>query len=620
MKHIRNFVIISHIDHGKSTLADRFLEITNTIPKNKMRPQYLDMMDLEREKGITIKMQPCRLSYKKHGQEYILNLIDTPGHIDFSYEVSRTLAAVEGAVLLVDATQGIQAQTIFNLEMAQKQGLIIIPAINKIDLPQAQTAEIKRQIANVLKMDVNEILEISAKKGTNINKLIDLIIEKIPGPDEELNKPLRCLVFDSKYDSFKGVIAYVRILEGRIENGEEIHCLTSQARSRNKQVGYFSPELRPAKEIRAGEIGYIATGIKEIEKVRIGETITLLRDFKLSSTRAFAKQKRSVGDETKASSTQKIIPLPGYEEPKPFVFLTVYPENSKEFDLLKNALGQLKLNDASLFYQLEKKPIFGRGFLCGFLGLLHAEIVIERLKREFKIGLVISAPTVVYKVILTNKEEKMVYSPSDWPDPAIISETLEPKVFLEVITGLKYLSRISELIKQRGGTTIETISLDQDRLILRTEIPLREIITDFYEKLKSLSQGFASMSYQLSGYGKVDLVKVNILINNKEETSLAMILPNAKAERESRNFLIKLKNVIPRQIFSVALQAKIGGKIIARETISSFRRDVVAPLYGGDYSRKRKLLEKQKKGKTKKKSLGQIRIPAKAFLDAMRTT
>ncbi len=602
MKDIRNFVIISHIDHGKSTLADRFLEITNTIPRNKIRPQYLDMMDLERERGITIKMHPCRLSYKKHGQEYILNLIDTPGHIDFSYEVSRALAAVEGAVLLVDATQGIQAQTIFNLEMAQKQGLVIIPVINKIDLPQAQTTETKKQIANVLKRDANEVLEISAKKGINIDKLIDLIITKIPGPDgiNELNKPLRCLVFDSKYDSFKGVIVYVRVLEGKIENGEEIYCLTSKVKSKNKQVGTFSPELMPAKEIKAGEIGYIATGIKEIEKIRIGETITTLRDFKLLG--------------------QKIMPLSGYKEPKPFVFLTVYPEKSKDFDLLKSALSQLKLNDASLFYQLEKKPIFGRGFLCGFLGLLHAEIVIERLKREFKIELVISAPNVVYKVILTNKKEEIVYSSFDWPDPAIISETLEPKVFLEVMTSLKYLSRISELIKQRGGTAIETTSLGQDRLILRTEIPLREIITDFYEKLKSLSQGFASMNYQLSEYGRIDLVKVNFLINNKEEMSLAMILPKAKAEREARNFLIKLKTVIPRQIFSVALQAKIDGKIIARETISSFRRDVIAPLYGGDYTRKRKLLEKQKKGKMKKKSLGQIRIPAKAFLDAMRTT
>ncbi|MDP2820616.1 MAG: translation elongation factor 4 [bacterium] len=598
MAEIRNFVIISHIDHGKSTLADRFLELTNAVPKEKMHPQYLDMMDLEQEKGITIKMQPCRLKLKKDDKDFILNLVDTPGHIDFSYEVSRALAAVEGAVLLVDATQGIQAQTIYNLELAQKQGLVVIPAVNKIDSPQAQTKETKEQIAKVLNIFPDEVLEISAKNGTNIDKLIDLIIEKIPAPRVEQNKPLKCLVFDSKFDSFKGIIAYVRVFEGKIETGEEIYCFVSQTRGKNKEVGYFEPELKKYPEIVSGDIGYIATGIKETEKVRVGETITSLKDFKLQGN--------------------KIQPLEGYKEISPFVFLSIYPDDSNDFDLLKSSLEQLKLNDASLFFQLEKKPILGRGFLCGFLGLLHAEIITERLRREFGLELVVSAPSVVYKAELKNGKEKIIYSSVDWPDPATVNKTFEPNVFLEVITTAQYLNRISELIKQKGAGAIETKFLDQTRLILKTEIPLREIITDFYEKLKSLSQGFASMGYQLSGYKESDLVKVDILINGKEEPSLAMILPTNKAEKEGRRFLLKLKNVIPAQIFSVALQAKISGKIIARENISTFGRDVTAPLYGGDYTRKRKLLEKQKKNKAKIKEKGQIKIPARAFLEAIR--
>jgi len=598
MLKIRNFVIISHIDHGKSTLADRFLELSNTIPKDKMHPQYLDMMDLEQERGITIKMQPCRINIKKGGEDYIFNLVDTPGHIDFSYEVSRALVAVEGAVLLVDSTQGIQAQTIYNLELAQKQGLVIIPAVNKIDMPQAQIKETKEQISKVLNISPDDVLEISGKTGVNVDKLIDLIIEKIPEPKIEENKPLKCLVFDSKYDSFKGVIAYIRVLEGKITASEEIYCFASNTKGKTKEVGYFVPEFKKCPALISGEIGYIATGIKETEKVRVGETITSLKDFK------------NQGD--------KIKPLDGYKEANPFVFLSIYPENSNDFDLLKSSLDQLKLNDASLSYQLEKKPILGRGFLCGFLGLLHAEIIIERLKREFDLDLVISAPNVVYKVLLKSGKEKIIYSSVDWPDQSMIAETFEPYVSLEIITSMRHLNKISELLKQKSAHSMETDLLDQDRLILKTKIPLREIITDFYEKLKSLSQGFASMNYELSGYGKSDLVKVDILINGVEELSLAMISPREKAEKDSRKFLLKLKEAIPHQIFTVALQAKVGGKIIARETIGAFRRDVTASLYGGDYSRKRKLLEKQKKGKKAKKAQGQIRIPAKAFLEAIR--
>jgi len=588
---IRNFVIISHIDHGKSTLADRFLELTGTVPKDKLRNQYLDMMDLEREKGITIKMQPVRMLYKRRNDAFILNLIDTPGHVDFSYEVSRALAAVEGAILLVDATQGIQAQTVYNLELAKQQNLIIIPVINKVDLPQARIPETKEQIANLLNIRSDEVLEISAKKGTNVAKLLDLIIEKIPAPQRREKEPLRCLVFDSKYDPYKGVIAYVRVISGKLKENEEIFCLRSGANGKAKEIGYFRPELKPTGELRAGEIGYIATGVKEVEKVRVGETIT---------------------------KDESLKPLPGYQEVKPFVFLSLYPENSGNFDLLKRALRELKLNDASLFFQLEKKPVLGRGFLCGFLGLLHAEITAERLKREFSLDLVISAPSVVYKVKLKNGEEKNIYSPTDWPDPANIEKSFEPYVALEVMTPLRYLSKVSELIKKKGGRIQNTIFVSNERLILKGEIPLREIVTDFYAKLKSLSQGFASIGYQFIGYREVDLAKVDIVIAGKEEPSLAMILPRQKAEKESRAFLLKLKKVIPPQAFSVSLQAKIGGKIIARETIKAYRRDVIAPLYGGDVSRKMKLLERQKKGKAERKARGQIRIPVKAFLEAIR--
>lgn len=610
---IRNFCIISHINHGKSTLADRFLELTNTIPKEKMRPQYLDMMDLEREKGITIKMQPVRMVWrlpnpksqtKRLGfsasdlefadSKYILNLIDTPGHIDFSYEVSRSLAAVEGAILLVDATSGVQAQTIYNLEMAKTQNLVIIPAINKIDLPFAQIEEVAREITHLLKIDKSQILKISAKYGTNVKTLLEEVINKIPPPRGDPKSPFRALIFDSKYDPFKGVICFVRIVDGEIQNGEEIFLMAGKIKGKVKELGFFGPEFLPQKELKTGQIGYIATGIKESEKVRVGDTIVKMSDVK--------------------SQMSNLEALPGYKEPKPMVFASFFPENPDDFDLLKEALMKLKLNDASLTFEPKRREGLGRGYLCGFLGTLHAEIVAERLKREFNLGLIISTPSVVFKVITKKGEEIFIHSPSDWPDPSQIKETQEPWVKLEIITPLEFLGQVNQILDDLEGNFIEKQYFSQQRIILVYEAPLREIIVGFYDKLKGATKGFASMNYEILGYRTSDLVKLDILIIGKKEEAFSKIVPRQKAFQEGKKIVKKLKEVFPPQLFSVPLQAAIGGKIIARETIKARRRDVTAPLYGGDYTRKLKLLQKQKKGKERLKEKAKIKIPQEVFL------
>ena len=610
---IRNFCIISHINHGKSTLADRFLELTNTIPKEKMRPQYLDMMDLEREKGITIKMQPVRMVWrlpnpksqtKRLGfsasdlefadSKYILNLIDTPGHIDFSYEVSRSLAAVEGAILLVDATSGVQAQTIYNLEMAKTQNLVIIPAINKIDLPFAQIEEVAREITHLLKIDKSQILKISAKYGTNVKTLLEEVISKIPPPRGNPKSPFRALIFDSKYDPFKGVICFVRIVDGEIQNGEEIFLMAGKIKGKVKELGFFGPEFLPQKELKTGQIGYIATGIKESGKVRVGDTIVKMSDVK--------------------SQISKIEALSGYKEPKPMVFASFFPENPDDFDLLKEALMKLKLNDASLTFEPKRREGLGRGYLCGFLGTLHAEIVAERLKREFNLGLIISTPSVVFKVITKKGEEIFIHSPSDWPDPSQIKETQEPWVKLEIITPLEFLGQVNQILDDLEGNFIEKQYFSQQRIILVYEAPLREIIVGFYDKLKGATKGFASMNYEILGYRTNDLVKLDILIIGKKEEAFSKIVPRQKAFQEGKKIVKKLKEVFPPQLFSVPLQAAIGGKIIARETIKARRRDVTAPLYGGDYTRKLKLLQKQKKGKERLKEKAKIKIPQEVFL------
>ena len=588
MKQLRNFNIISHIDHGKSTLADRFLELTNTVPKNKMKERFLDMMDLEQEKGITIKMQPVRMNYG----DYILNLIDTPGHIDFGYEVSRSLAAVEGAILLVDATKGIQAQTIHNLELAQKQKLTIIPAINKIDLSQGQIEESRKELAQLLGISEKEVFLISGKKGTNVKELLETVIKQVPEPKGSIEKPLKALIFDSKYDAFKGILAYVRIFDGEIKNGDNFYLMASKTKGEVKEVGIFSPELKPIESLKAGEIGYIATGIKEPNLIRVGDTITNLDN--------------------------KISALPGYKEPKPVVFASFYPENSDDFELLKKGLAQLKLNDAALNFEPETKKVLGRGFRCGFLGSLHIEIVSERLHREFGLNLIISRPQVSYKIVNQKDEEIFIYSAGDWPDSLQIKESQEPWMKLEVITPQQFLGPVLELLKQSRGIQIEIKYLLSGKSLLIYEVPLREIIVNFYDKLKGITKGFASMNYEMIGYKKGDLVKLEILIAGQKEEAFSTIVPKEKAFEEGKSMVKKLKKVLPSQLFSVPLQAIIQSKIIARETIRARRKDVTASLYGGDVTRKRKLLERQKRGKKELKEKGKVHIPSKIFLEMFK--
>jgi len=588
MEKIRNFSIVAHIDHGKSTLADRFLELTNTIPKEKMREQFLDAMDLEREKGITIKMKPVRMKYK----DYFLNLIDTPGHVDFNYEVSRSLAAVEGAILLVDASKGIQAQTISNLDLAKRQNLKIIPAINKIDLPQARIDETRAELAHLLGISLYDIFLISAKLGTNVNELLEAVIKNIPPPVDNSEKPFRALIFDSEYDPYKGVVAFIRVIDGTIKINDKVYLLQAKTLGDVKEIGYLNPEANPVSELKTGEIGYLATGIKEPGKVRVGDTI---------------------------ASDLKREPLAGYKEPKPMVFLSIYPENPDDFDLLKDSLEKLKLNDAALTFNPESKEGLGRGFQCGFLGLLHAEIVSERLKREFGLNLVLSTPSVVYKIITPSDQEFFVYSPSEWPDNSRIKEAKELWAKLQVLTPITYLGQALELLESIESKNLKTDYIGTEKAELIYEIPLREIINkNFYDKLKGLSKGFASMNYEILDWRKGNFIKLDILIAGKREEALSKIVSENESQKEGKKIVEKLKETLPSQLFSVPLQAAVGGKIIARETIKALRRDVIAPLYGGDYTRKKKLLEKQKKGKKKLKERGKIQIPPQVFLEMFK--
>ena len=602
---IRNFCIIAHIDHGKSTIADRFLEITKTVPEGKMRPQYLDMMDLEREKGITIKMQPVRMLWhpggleRSEGREFVLNLIDTPGHVDFSYEVSRSLAAVEGAILLVDAAKGVQAQTIANLELAQKQGLVIIPVINKIDLPQAKIEETKEEILKIFDIDPEEIILVSGKTGQNTEALLKTVIEKVPPPIGEFDKPFRALIFDSKYDSHRGVIAFIRVVDGEIRKGEKIHLLLNDVDGEVLDIGFFKPEMTMAEALKSGEAGYLATGVKEPGKVKVGDTIIRLEDFK--------------------SKTVSLNPLPGYREPKSVVFASFYPEDPNEFDLLNDALTRLKLSDASLFFETETKELLGRGFRCGFLGLLHTEITTERLSREFGLNLVISSPSVLYKIIDSKGKERNVFTASDWPEQYEIQEAQEPWTILKIATPITYIGQVFEVLSKLSGSHIETKHLSQEKVLISYNLPLREVITNLYENIKNVTSGFASMDYQVSEYKIAELVKLDILIAGKKIEAFAKIVPEQIAYQEGKRQVEKLKQTMPRQLFSVPLQAAIGAKIIARETLSAKGKDVIAPLYGGDYTRKLKLLQKQKKGKKELKEKGQLHIPQKVFIEMLRS-
>ncbi|MBA4319440.1 MAG: elongation factor 4 [Flavobacterium sp.] len=624
MDNIRNFSIIAHIDHGKSTLADRLLELTHTIEAKKMMPQFLDSMELEREKGITIKLKSIRMNYNYLGNDYILNLVDTPGHVDFSYEVSRSLAAVEGAVLLVDATQGIQAQTLANLDLAKKQNLTIIPVINKIDLPQAKVQEVVEELVNLLKINESEILKVSAKTGQNVEQVLKAVIERIPAPSFGVaqDNAFRALIFDSDYDSFKGVIAFIRVVDGEIESNQKIKLLATNTPAEIKELGYFNPGRSPQNKLCAGEIGYIATGIKEPGKVRAGDTIIRIIN----------------------SQSPVIEPLQGYQEPRPMVFASFYPENPDDFALLKDALAKLKLNDPALTFEPETKEALGRGFMLGFLGTLHVEIVAERLRREFNLNLVISTPSVVFKITClhtkgekitkgdkTGKnsspygvgvnqkgEEQFIYSASDWPDVSKIKETQEPWVLLETITPSIYLGKLMEILKNLNGVYVDTQYLSAERAIIIYEVPLRGVITGLYDKIKSVSQGYASMNYKMSGLKSAKLVKMEIWIAGRKEEALSKIVSENEAYREGKFVVEKLKEVLPPEQFSVALQAVINGKVLARETIKARRKDVTGYLYGGDITRKRKLLEKQKRGKKLMKGKGTVQVPTSAFLEIFK--
>ena len=597
-KNVRNFCIIAHIDHGKSTLADRLLELTKTVETRKMKEQVLDQMDLERERGITIKLQPVRMKYEAGNEKYILNLIDTPGHVDFNYEVSRSLAAVEGAVLLVDATKGVQAQTLSNLYLAIEQDLEIIPVVNKIDLPNADVFKTKKEIVHILGCKENEILEISGKTGQGADKLLEEIVQNLHAPMGEREKPLRALIFDSKYDAYKGVVAYVRIADGKVKRGDKIFMMAAGDESDVVEVGFFKPDLEATEELVAGDIGYIATGFKSVESCQVGDTITI------------------------ENQKSKIVSLPGYKKVTPMVYASFYPVEGNDYNFMRDALEKLKLNDAAFTFELESNLALGRGFRCGFLGMLHLEIIQSRLEREFEISPTITTPSVVYEVELIVKGGKIkrskIYSPTEFPDPSTIEKIYEPYVKLDIISPSVYLGNIMDVMKNTRAVYLNTEYIDAERLILTFNCPLTDVIIDLHDDLKSASSGYASMNYVVTEYRPYDLVKLDILVAEEKIEAFSRIVPREKAFSQGKKTVEKLKESIPKQNFQIALQAAIGGKIIARETIKAFRKDVTSGLYGGDVTRKRKLLEKQKKGKKKMKNIGRVSIPSEAFLSVLK--
>lgn len=594
-KNVRNFCIIAHIDHGKSTLADRLLEVTATVEKRRMKEQLLDQMDLERERGITIKLQPARMNYSSKGQDYILNLIDTPGHVDFGYEVSRSLAAVEGAVLLVDATKGVQAQTLSNLYLAIEQDLEIIPVVNKIDLPNANVEKTKKEIIHILGCKEEEILEASGKSGIGVEGILEAIVEKIPCPQGDSEKPLRALIFDSKYDTYKGVLAYVRIVDGHVKRDDEIRMMATQKESGVIEVGYFKPEFVSSDLLTAGDIGYIATGLKSVEFCRVGDTITVEGDRALVQS------------------------LPGYKEVVPMVYAGLYPIEGDAYNTMRDALEKLKLNDASFVFEPESNLALGKGFRCGFLGLLHLEIIRERLEREFDFSPTITTPSVVYELKTKGASEyKKIYSATQMPDPSSLEEIAEPFVKLDIITPATYLGSIMELMGTLRSTYLNTEYIDLERILLSFEVPLTDIIVNFHDDLKSVSSGYASMSYDMIGYRKSDLIKLDIMLAGELVEALSRIVPRERAHNEGKRIVEKLAGAIPRQNFVIPVQAAIGGKIIARETIRPFRKDVISGLYGGDVTRKNKLLDKQKKGKKKMRNIGKVQVPSEAYLAVLK--
>ena len=590
-QNIRNFSIIAHIDHGKSTLADRMIEMTGVLSKREMESQVLDNMEIERERGITIKSQSVRMIYKaKDGKEYIFNLIDTPGHVDFNYEVSRSLAACEGAILVVDSSQGVEAQTLANVYLALDNNLEILPVINKVDLPNARPDEVKKEIEDIIGIPAEDAPCISAKTGLNVEEVLERIVTDIPAPSGDKNKPLKCLIFDSFYDNYKGAVSYVRVRDGRVKVGDEILLMSSNKTFIVTEVGFFEPgKYYPCEELVAGDVGYIAASIKSLSDIRVGDTITL-KDNKAEE------------------------PLPGYKKVNPMVYCGLYPVDGSDYENLKVALEKLQLNDAALQYEPETSNALGFGFRCGFLGLLHLEIIEERLDKEFDLSLITTSPSVIYKIHKTDGEIIELYNPADLPKPQEISYMEEPFVEAEILTPKEFVGNIMEICQNRRGIYKDMKYLDENRVTIIYELPLNEIIYDFFDTLKSKTKGYASFDYELKEYRRSELVKLDIYVNGESVDALSFIVHKDSAYDRGRKMIEKLKTVIPRHLFTIPLQAVIGGKIIARETISAMRKDVLAKCYGGDITRKKKLLEKQKEGKKRMKAVGSVEIPQEAFM------
>jgi GTP-binding protein LepA len=589
---IRNFAIISHIDHGKSTLADRFLELTHAVPERQMREQFLDRMDLERERGITIKAQAVRLLASADGDVHVLNLIDTPGHVDFTYEVSRALAACEGAILLVDAAQGIEAQTLANHHLAREAGLAIVPAVNKIDLPQADVAEAARELAELIGVDDGEVLRISAKTGQGVDALLRAVIDRVPAPSGDPDAPTRALIFDSAYDPYRGVVAYVRVVDGSLPSRGRIRMLATGLESDAEEVGAFAPDPAPVDRLGVGEVGYLVVGEKDVRRAKVGDTVTLAV--------------RPARD-----------PLPGYREPKPMVWSGLYPMDGGDYPALRTALDKLRLSDAALVFEPESSHALGFGFRCGFLGLLHMDIVRERLQREFDLTLLSTAPNVAFRIHRRERVEE-VHNPSEMPQPGTYDRVEEPVVLATVITPSAYLGPVMELCQARRGSMDDMRYLSPERVELRYRLPLAEIIFDFFDQLKSRTRGYASLDYEHAGHQEADLVRVDVLLHGEPVDAFSAVIHRDKAQSYGRHMVERLRELIPRQLFDVAIQAAIGSRIVARETVKARRKDVIAKCYGGDVTRKRKLLEKQKAGKQRLRRVGKVDVPQDAFIAALR--